>query len=135
MCTIFNFIAVLNVGTFSLDDFSKMMATPPLSRSIAELTRYNGGAYKETLERTPKDEIIGYNVDDNDWIYPLYDSDLSRHVMYVPIDNMSFIHFMKQHRINYLFVGRIGAIQSQLLEKAVQDGFLEKITGYLYALR
>lgn len=108
-----------------------MMSTPPLSRSIAKLTQRNGNAYEETLKRVPKDKIIGYNVDDNDWIYPLYDSDLSRHLMYVPIDNMSFINFMKQHRINYLFVGRTGAIQNQLLEKAVQDGFLEKITGYL----
>jgi len=135
MCTIFNFIAVLNAGVFLLDDFPKMMATPPLFRSTAKLTRYNEGAYKETLARVPEDEIIGYNVDDNDWIYPLYDSDLSRHLMYVPIDNLSFIPFMKQHRINYLFVGRTGAIQNQLLEKAVQDGFLEKITGYLYALK
>jgi len=135
MCSILNFIAVLNNGDVPPPDFRRMMAMPPLSRSIAEMTHRNVGAYRDTLSRVPRNEIIGYNVDNNEWIYPLYDSDLSRRLMYVPIGDLSFIDFMKQNGINYLYVGKTGENERKLIVESLRKEHLGKITWYLYALK
>jgi hypothetical protein len=134
-CTILNFIAVLNVGRFSVSDFQKMMALPPLKRSTAEFTTHYDGAYKYTLARVPEDEIIGFCFPNNGWGYPLYDSDLSRQLKYVPIEDETFIDFMKKQSIKYLFVERLKPEQQQLIQHAVLNGSLKQIQGYLYALK
>ena len=135
LCAILNYIAVLDVGRFAVADFQKMMALPPLKRSTAEFTHHYDGAYKYTLARIPKDEIIGYCFPNNGWGYPLYDCDLSRRLKYVPIEDGTFINFMQGQNINYLFVERIKAAQQELIQQAVRNGSLEQIQKYLYVLK
>jgi len=134
-CTVLNFIAVLNVGRFSVSDFQKMMALPPLERSTAEFTYHHDGAYEYTLSHVPKDEIIGYCFPNNGWGYPLYDCDLSRQLKYIPVENEKFIDFMKRQNIKYLFVERIEPEKQKLIQHAILNGSLEQIQGYLYALK
>ncbi len=134
-CTMLNFIAMLNVGMFSVPDFQKMMSMPALERSTANFVHHNSGAYREALARIPKRETIAYWVSNNDWIYPLYDSDFSRSLIFVPMKDMEFISTMKQHNLKYLFVGPGGKNQNELVQKAIQRGVLEKITTFLYALK
>ncbi|MEK7400037.1 MAG: hypothetical protein AAB116_24095, partial [Candidatus Poribacteria bacterium] len=59
ICTLLNWIAVVNVGEISVDDFQKMMSMPALQRSTAELTAHYEGAFRKALQIIPKDEIIG----------------------------------------------------------------------------
>jgi len=134
LCTMFNWIAVLNVGEISLDDFKKMMQIPALKRSTAQLTNHYDGAYRKTLDIVPKDEIIGFCFPNNGWAYPLYDSDLSRRLKYIPIKDINFVEYMKEQNILYLFVERITPEQLQFIQKAVQEGYLKKIEEFLYAL-
>jgi len=135
LCTILNYIAVLNVGRFSVSDFQKTMALPPLKRSTAEFTHHYDGAYKYTLARVPKDEIIGFCFPNNGWGYPLYDSDLSRQLKYIPIEDETFIDSMKGQNIKYLFIERIKSEQQKLIQQAVLNGSLEQIQRYLYLLK
>jgi hypothetical protein len=135
ICTLLNWIAVLNVGEISVDDFQKMMSMPALQRSTAELTAHYEGAFRKALQIIPKDEIIGVCFPNNGWAYPLYDADYSRRLEYVPIENINFIQEMKQKGINYLFIERITDAQTKLIQKAVQDGSLKKIEEFLYALK
>ncbi len=132
LCTTLNWIAVLNVGRFSVDDYRKMAQLPALERSTAEFTDHYKGAYKKTLQLVPKDEMIGYCFPNNGWAYPLYDSDLSRHLKYVPIEDLQFTQFMKQQDIQYLFIERITPEQTQLIQQSVQEGSLKKIEEFLY---
>lgn len=134
VCIVLNWIAVLNVGEISLDDFKRMMQLPPLQRSTAELTHHYDGAFKKALQIIPKDEIIGYCFPNNGWAYPLYDSDYSRHLMYIPIENMNFIEFMKQNDVNYLFIERITPEQIKIIQMAVENNKLRKLEEFLYAL-
>ncbi len=134
ICILLNWIATLNVGEISLDDFKRMMQLPPLQRSTAELTHHYDGAFKKALQIIPKDEIIGYCFPNNGWAYPLYDSDYSRHLMYVPIEDLNFTEFMRQNDINYLFIERITPEQIKLIQIAVENKKLKKLEEFLYAL-
>jgi hypothetical protein len=135
ICSLLNFVAVLNVGEISTEDFQKMINLPALRRSTAELTHHQEGMFKKVLERIPKDEIIGVCYPNNGWAYPLYDSDYSRHLEYVPINDIQFVRRMKEKNINYLSIERITPEQMQLIEKAVKDDYLVKIEDFLYALK
>jgi len=135
ICAILNWIAVLNVGEISVEDFQKMMSMPTLQRSTAELTHQYDGAYEKALQIIPKDKVIGVCFPNNGWAYPLYDADFSQHLEYVPIDDMQFARNMKQKGIHYLFIERITPEQTQLIQKAVQAGYLKKIEEFLYALK
>ena len=135
ICAILNWIAILNVGEISLEDFQKMMSMPTLLRSTAELTHQYDGAYKKTLQIIPKEEVIGVCFPNNGWAYPLYDADFSRYLEYVPIEDMQFTRNMKQKGIHYLFIERIVPEQTQLIQKSIQSGSLKKIEEFLYALK
>lgn len=134
VCIMLNWIAVLNVGEISFDDFMKMMQIPPLQRSTAELTHHYDGAFKKTLQIIPKDEIIGFCFPNNGWAYPLYDSDYSRYLMYVPIEDLNFIEFMNKNKIKYLFIERITPEQTELIQRAVKSKKIKKLEEFLYAL-
>lgn len=133
-CTTLNGVAVLNVGRFSVDDYRKMMQLPALERSTAEFTDHYKGAYRKTLQLVPEDEIIGFCFPNNGWAYPLYDSDLSRHLKYVPIEDTQFTQSMKRQNIRYLFIERLTPEQTQLIQQAVQEGSLKEMEEFLYAL-
>ena len=134
-CLILNWIAMLNVGEISIENFKRMRELPPLRRSTAELTPHYAGAFKKTLQIVPKDKIIGFCFPNNGWAYPLYDSDFSRHLKYIPIKDMEFVNFMKQQNIKYLFIERITTEQTELINKAVEGGLMMKIEEFLYALQ
>ena len=118
----------------SVDDLKRMMQLPALERSTAELTHHYEGAYKKTLQIVPEDEVIGFCFPNNGWAYPLYDSDLSRQLKYIPIDDLTFIQAMNRQNIKYLFIERLTPEQIQLIQQAVQQGHLRKIEEFLYAL-
>jgi hypothetical protein len=134
-CTLLNWISVLNVGEVSVEDFKRMMNLPVLERSTAELTHHYEGVYKKTLQIVPEDETIGFCFPNNGWAYPLYDSDFSRDLKYVPILDAQFIEFMKRNNIRYLFIERITPEQMDIIQNAVQTGKLVKIEEFLYALK
>ena len=135
ICTLLNWIAVLNVGEISISDFQKMMSMPALQRSTAELTSHYEGAFRKALQIIPKDEVIGVCFPNNGWAYPLYDADYSRRIEYIPISDITFTQDMRQKGIKYLFIERINEEQNKLIQKAVEEGSLKKIEDFLYALK
>ena len=134
-CLLLNFVAMLNVGMFSVADFQRMMSLPPLERTTPNFVHHHGGAYREALSHIPKGKTIAYWVSNNDWIYPLYDSDFSRRLIFVPMKEMEFITTMREHNLKYLFVGPGGAIQNELVQRAIEQGILARITNFLYVLK
>ncbi len=110
VCSLFNYLAVLNVGVFSKGDLGRLMALPPLQRSLVNADiNYpwvTGSAYGEVLKHVPEDEIIGYSLRKNDVIYPLYGSDLSRRLHYIPDFPTGLVDSMNSHGIRYLYYPR-----------------------------
>ena len=110
VCSLFNYLAVLNVGVFTKDDLGRLMALSPLQRSLVNANiNYpwvTGSAYGEVLKHVPEDEIIGYSLRKNDVIYPLYGSDLSRRLHYIPDFPAGLVDSMNSHGIRYLYFPR-----------------------------
>ena len=105
VCCVCNYVAVLNVGVFSKEGLVQLMSIPPLKRSAAHpsIPWSGGGIYQEIHNRVPKDEVIGYNAGKNHVIYPLYDSDLSRRIRYLPNSIDDVTGFMKSQGMRYLY--------------------------------
>lgn len=110
ICSLCNFIAVLNVGVFDKESMKHLMNTPTLKRSAADRSiRWSaGGAYQEVHNRLPTDEVIGYNVGKNHVIYPLFDSDFSRHLHYIPNSIEDVRDYMISEGIHYLYAPETG---------------------------
>ena len=110
VCSFFNYLAVLNVGVFSKEDVGRLMALPPLERSLVnaniDYPWVTGSAYREVLKHVPENEIIGYSLKKNDVIYPLYGSNLSRRLHYLPVSPVSLVDSMNLHGIRYLYFPR-----------------------------
>ena len=157
-CTLLNFAAMLNVGLFSVSDFPRMKSIPALERSTANLLDENldhfydspmfrdwrgvwfrHRAFRDALAHIPKGETIAVCIRENAWVYPLYDSDFSRHLIFFPLTNqakgtvsdsfLEFVYTMKRHNVKYLFVAGLG---QQIAQQAMQDGVLTKLTNQLY---
>ena len=111
ICSLFNFFATLNVGVFSKTDLQYLMERSPLERSstLTTLPWSHSGVYQEISKRIPKDEILGYSLRNNDVIYPLYDSDLSRRIRYVHGSSEDAISFMEESNIHYLYAPSVTA--------------------------
>ena len=110
ICSLLNYLAVLNVGVFSKEDLGRLMALPPLQRSVVNANLnfpwVTGRAYREVLKHVPADEVIGYSLTKNDVIYPLYGGDLSRRLRYLPGSPDSLVNSMNAHGIRYLYFPR-----------------------------
>ncbi len=134
VCIMLNWIAVLNVGEISLDDFKRVMQIPPLQRSTAELTHHYDGAFKKALQIVPKDETIGF-------VFPI----MVGHILFMiltirvilcmcPLKVRILPHSMKQNNINYLFIERITPEQAKLIQIATENKKLKKLEEFLYVL-
>ncbi|MFB3041824.1 MAG: glycosyltransferase family 39 protein [Candidatus Poribacteria bacterium] len=132
-CLILNFVGTLDIGRLNPKQWEQMARLPLKKRSTAALGLYIGESYQNALETVPPDEIIGYNVSGDGWVYPLYAADFSRKLRYVPIDaNTDILEIMRQRNVSYLFVSRPPPLVQQKIEEAVTAGGLESIGEGLY---
>jgi hypothetical protein len=81
---VMNVLPTLNYGRIPLQDFARLLSKPALDRSAASLYLTVGDTYEFALATVPDDEILGYHVDPNGFIYPLYGPHLSQRIAYVP---------------------------------------------------
>jgi hypothetical protein len=80
-----NFATTLNYDKVSAEEFRSMLRLPALQRDTAVFEDNMPAAYTNVLEFVPNEALLGYNVHNNGFIYPLYRSDFSQRVVYVPL--------------------------------------------------
>ncbi|MBI1930159.1 glycosyltransferase family 39 protein, partial [Candidatus Poribacteria bacterium] len=132
-CILLNFIGTLDIGRLTPEQWKRMARLPLKERSTAALGLYIGDSYQNALETIPPNEIIGYHVHGDGWVYPLYDADFSRQLRYVPIDaNTDIPEALRQRNARYLFVSRPEPPVQQRIEETLKAGGLEKIGEGLY---
>lgn len=78
-----NFVATLNYNRVSAEEFRSMLALPVGERHSAVFRDNMPDPYTLALEVVPNDEVLGFNVTGNGFIYPLYRADLSQEIAYV----------------------------------------------------
>ncbi|MCP4662481.1 MAG: hypothetical protein GY856_44355, partial [bacterium] len=132
-CLFLNFLGTLDIGRLSPAVWKAMAGMPVSERSTASLGLYIGGSYRQALERVPPEEVIGFNVDENGWIYPLYGADLSRRIRYVPVDSDTDVPAAMHRRgVRYLFVSRPYPQQLEPVEALLHRGGLRKVGDGLW---
>ena len=106
---VMNVLPTLNYGRVPLGDFARMLAKPALERSAAGLYFTIGDTYEFAVGTVPDDEVLGYNVDGNGFIYPLFGPGYTQRLVYVPLrttDSCSAIHDAVRSRgTRWLFMG------------------------------
>jgi len=80
-----NFATTLNYDKISAEEFRSMLRLPTLQRHAALFEDNMPAPYAKALEFVPNDALLGYNVHNNGFVYPLYRSDFSQRVIYVPL--------------------------------------------------
>lgn len=61
-----------------------MLQLPALRRDAALFEDNMPAPYAKAVEFVPNDALLGYNVHNNGFVYPLYRSDFSQRIIYVP---------------------------------------------------
>jgi hypothetical protein len=103
-----NFAMTLNYNRVSVDQFLSMLERPTRDRQAAYLGLSVPAEYANALLYVPKDELLGYNVHGNGFIYPLYRADFSQRLVYVPFSPDSacadVVMAMESRNTRWLFV-------------------------------
>jgi len=85
-----------------------MLELPALRRDAAVFEDNMPRSYANAVEFVPNDALLGYNVHNNGFIYPLYRSDYSQNIVFVPFsaeDTCEAIaERMKERGTRYLLV-------------------------------
>jgi len=79
-----NFVTTLNYNKISADEFRGMLELPALRRDAAVFEDNMPRSYANAVEFVPNDALLGYNVHNNGFVYPLYRADYSQHIVFVP---------------------------------------------------
>jgi hypothetical protein len=108
LCLALNVLMMLNYGKVSVERFEVMLHRPILHRESASLKLNIPSEYENAIDFVPKDEILGYNLHGNGFIYPLYRSDFSQKLVYVPLSSNDtceqVAQKMRDHGTRWLFV-------------------------------
>jgi len=132
-CLALNLLGTLDIGRLSPAVWKAMAGMGVAERSTAKLGLYIGGSYGRALATVPPEEVLGFNVNPNGWIYPLYGADYSRRIRYVPIDPVTEIPAaMRQRGVWYLFVSRPFPQELEQVEALLSRGGLQKIGDGLW---
>jgi hypothetical protein len=137
-----NLLVIWNYGRISVEDFERMLAIPLLQRGSAQLTMNMPREYANTLDIVSEEDVLGYNIGENGFIYPLYRPDYSQVITYIPISQDStcaeIAASMMARGTRYLFVAPVHT-QDNVLGKLNSCGasaeYLQEYSFNLYVLK
>ncbi len=105
-----NFLMTINYGRVSLEKFELMLERSLWSRDAAVLKLNMPEEYENALVHVPKDELLGYNVREDGFVYPLYRADFSQRIAYIPLSGEDSCQAIAERArsagIAYLFAAR-----------------------------
>lgn len=110
-----------------MTDVVHMLQLPALHRDAAEFDIHVPPEYETALHYVPQDELLGYNVTSNGFVYPLFRADFSQHIVFVPFVPTSscqqIVMAMRQRGTRYLMVAPEQTDDAKLsLLKSCADG-------------
>ena len=136
-----NLATTLNYNRVSLDRFGLMLERPLWERQAALLKLNMPPEYEHAILFGPADELLGYNVGDNGFVYPLFRADYRQRLIYIPVsgadDCGSIAAHMRQHGTDYLFVAEghtSGEVIQQVRDCAQDGGLMMEESRGLYVI-
>lgn len=136
---IMNVLPTLNYGRVPLDDIRRMLAKPALDRGAASLYFTIGDTYEFAVGTVPDDEVLGFNVDGNGFIYPLFGPGYTQRLAYVPVqieDSCQQIgEALRARGTRWLFMGYTDWRLTGRVRECAGRGFFTDRGEDLYELR
>lgn len=141
LCLALNIIMTLNYNRIMPDQFSRMLSEPVLSRDAAKLHLDVPAYYEEALEMVPRDEVLGFHVHGDGFVYPLYLADFSQRLAFIPFytsaedgcENLK--DTLSAQEIYWLFIGVAKEESVMFAERCLEEGVLERRGERLYVLK
>ena len=84
ICLVLNLVMTVTYNLIPIRTFEEMLSRSVWERDAALIDVYMPDEYSNALEIVGSDERLGYNVHVNGFVYPLYRSDFSQHLVYIP---------------------------------------------------
>ncbi len=141
LLTALNLIMVVTYNSIRIKDIEAMIRLPVRDRSAAMFSAAVPDAYREYIKSVPGDELLGYNVTGNGFVYPLYRADYSQRIVYIPIDPDSGCEEIAQSMIDrgtrYLQTAPVhtaDSVRSKLFDCSQAGGILQERGVDLYVL-
>ena len=135
---VMNVLPTLNYGRIPLQEFERMLAIPAFERSAASLYLTVGDTYEYAIATVPDDEVLGYHVSSNGFIYPLYGAALSQLVAYVPFERTTpcpqIADAVRAAGTRWLFLGYTGWRYADRVRTCAGEGFFAYRGENLYEL-
>jgi hypothetical protein len=79
-----NSIMAINYNLVTMQDLTRMLALPFWERDAGRFHLRAPVEYENAYRYVPRDAVLGYNVHENGFVYPLYRADFSQRLVYVP---------------------------------------------------
>jgi hypothetical protein len=141
VCLGLNFIMTLNYNRVLIQDFVGILKVPIWQRDTTQLHIYVDPEYEHALDVVPNDETLGYNLHHDAFIYPLFRADFSQRLVYIPLlsDDTcnNLVEGMNTQGTQWLFATSERTLPENLalVQKCVDDGYLDSIKVGIYALK
>jgi hypothetical protein len=118
-----NSVMTLNYNLVTMEELARMVALPVWARDAGRLPVRVPVEYENAYAFVPRDSLLGYNVHENGFVYPLYRSDLSQRLVFVPVSAESsceeIAQSMEARGTRYLFVAPVHT-EDSLLQRLSQ---------------
>ena len=105
---VMNAVMTVNYNLVSMQEVARMLELPVGERDAGRFHVRAPDEYESAYDYVPRDSLLGYNVHENGFIYPLYRADFSQRLVYVPVsasDSCERIaQAMEERGTRYLFV-------------------------------
>jgi hypothetical protein len=105
---VMNAIMTVNYNLVSTEEIVRMLSFPVWERDAGRLHVRAPEEYEFAYAYVPRDALLGYNVHENGFIYPLYRADFSQRLVFVPASGNdsceTIAQAMEARGTRYLFV-------------------------------
>lgn len=108
ICLGLNTVVTMTYNLVPIEVIVRMMELPMGQREAARMSFRVPEEYENALTFVPREDLLGYNVHANGFLYPLFRSDYSQRLVYVPFDEEDTCEeiaaAMKERGTRWLFV-------------------------------
>jgi hypothetical protein len=103
-----NAVMTVNYNLVTMEDLGRMLSLPVWQRDSGRFHLRAPVQYEHAYTYVPGDAVLGYNVHQNGFIYPLYRADFSQRLAYIPLSEAdtceAIAEAIEAHGTRYLFV-------------------------------
>jgi hypothetical protein len=139
---VLNIVMTLTLNIVPVSEIQRMLSLPADQRHAGIFHRTVPVEYESVYKYVPEEDVLGYNLHENGFQYPLYRADFSQRIVYIPFSSKdscdSIADTMESLNTRYLFVAPEHTLDeniTRLRQCANEGSVLRERTGGLYVVK